>query len=107
MQLLRVALVLLLVGSAGGCGGGGKGGTPDADPAAPLCTGVVYDNCTSNSQCDSGMCHTFSGEFQVCTQQCTAGDNSTCPPSVGGGMPKCNNRGICKPALNNMCRPPS
>jgi hypothetical protein len=26
---------------------------------------------------------------------------------VGGGASKCNNRGICKPALNNMCRPPS
>jgi hypothetical protein len=78
---------------------------PDADPAAPLCTGVVYDNCTSAAQCMSGMCHLFSGEFQVCTQACTAGDNSTCPQSLGG-TPKCNNRGICKPALNNMCRPP-
>jgi hypothetical protein len=103
MQLLRVALVLALAS----CGGGDKGGAPDADPAAPVCAGVVYDNCSSNSQCDSGMCHLFSGEFQVCTQPCTAGDNSTCPASVGGGMPKCNNRGICKPALNNMCKPPS
>ena len=108
MQLLRVALVLAVVGwAAPGCGGGDKGGSPDADPAAPVCTGNLYDNCTSNSQCDSGMCHLFSGEFQVCTQACTAGDNSTCPASVGGGMPKCNNRGICKPALNNMCKPPS
>jgi hypothetical protein len=79
---------------------------PDADPSAPLCTGVVYDNCTSNTQCMSGDCHLFSGEFQVCTQPCTAGDNSTCPLS-SGMTPKCNNRGICKPAVNNMCRPPS
>jgi len=100
----RMALVALLLI---GCGGGDKGGVPDADPAAPECTGLVYDNCTKSSDCDSGMCHLFSGEFQVCTQPCTAGDNSTCPTSVGGGMPKCNNRGICKPALNNMCRPPS
>ena len=80
---------------------------PDADPGAPVCQGVVYDNCTSNTQCMSGMCHLFSGEFQVCTQPCTAGDNSTCPSSAGGTTPKCNNRGICKPAINNMCRPPS
>jgi hypothetical protein len=53
------------------------------------------------------MCHLFSGEFQVCTQACTAGDNSTCPKSAGDTTPKCNNRGICKPAINNMCKPPS
>jgi hypothetical protein len=104
MQLLRFAFVVALVA---GCGGGDKGGIPDADQAAPLCTGALYDNCTSSSQCTSGMCHLFSGEFQVCTQPCTAGDDSTCPASAGGTSPKCNNRGICKPAVNNMCRPPS
>src|SRR5690242_17137304 len=101
--MLRMALVLALIG----CGGGGKGGTPDADPNAPVCTGVVYDNCSNSGQCMSGMCHEFSGEFKVCTQACTANDNSTCPLSAGGTTPKCNNRGICKPAVNNMCRPPS
>jgi len=103
MRVILIAFVIALVG----CGGGDKGGVPDADPAAPVCTGVIYDNCTSNAQCMSGMCHLFSGEFQVCTQTCTAGDNSTCPQSAGGTTPKCNNRGICKPAINNMCRPPS
>ena len=106
MQVIRMMFVLIALGTWACGGGGGKGGAPDADPGAPLCTGVVYDNCTSNSQCGSGMCHLFSGEFQVCTQPCTAGDNSTCPTSAGGGTPKCNNRGICKPAVNNMCRPP-
>jgi len=103
MRVILIAFVIAVVG----CGGGDKGGVPDADPAAPVCTGVIYDNCTSNTQCMSGMCHLFSGEFQVCTQTCTAGDNSTCPQSAGGTTPKCNNRGICKPAINNMCRPPS
>ncbi len=99
MQLARIALMLALVV---GCEASDKS-APDADPAAPLCTGVVYDNCSTAAQCMSGMCHLFSGEFQVCTQACTAGDDSTCP----GTAPKCNNRGICKPATNNMCRPPS
>ncbi len=98
---MRAAIFAVFVAIAA-CGGD-KSGVPDADPAAPLCTGVVYDNCTTNAQCMSGMCHLFSGEYQVCTQACTAGDNSTCP----GTGPKCNNRGICKPAINNMCRPPS
>ncbi len=103
----RIAVLLCLVlGSGGGCGGGDKGGIPDADPNAPVCTGQLYDNCTSSSQCMSGVCHEFSGEFQVCTQPCTAGDDSTCPLS-SGMTAKCNNRGICKPAINNMCRPPS
>lgn len=103
MQQLRIAVVVAL--ALVGCEAKDKS-IPDADPAAPLCTGQVYDNCTDNSQCMSGMCHLFSGEFQVCTQACTANDNSTCPQSAGGTTPKCNNRGICKPAINNMCRPP-
>jgi hypothetical protein len=102
MQLLRIALVASLIL---GCEASDKT-APDADPAAPVCTGLVYDNCSTGAQCMNGMeCHLFSGEFQVCTTTCTAGDNSTCPPSLGG-TPKCNNRGICKPALNNMCKPP-
>jgi len=102
-RLVLIALVAVAIG----CGSsGGKGPAPDADLNAPLCTGVLYDNCSSASQCMSGDCHLFMGEFQVCTQPCTAGDDSTCPLS-SGMTSKCNNRGICKPAVNNMCRPPS
>jgi hypothetical protein len=83
-----------------------SGTIPDADPAAPVCIGNVYDNCTSNEQCLSGMCHLFSGEFQVCTQTCSA--SNPCPAT---NTEKCNNRGICKPTKNDSgsggCRPPS
>ena len=104
MDLLRISIVLMLVA----CGGGGdKGGVPDADPAAPVCTGVVYDNCTSNDQCDDMNCHEFSGEFRVCTKACTPNDNSTCPLDKNMQQAKCNNRGICKPLVNNDCRPPA
>ncbi len=77
---------------------------PDADLAAPLCTGVIYDNCTTDGQCMSGMCKLFSGDFQVCTQVCN--DAAPCPASSGAAA-KCNNRGLCKPTINNACRPPS
>ncbi|MDQ3368258.1 MAG: hypothetical protein M3680_22770 [Myxococcota bacterium] len=103
MHLLRLLTLLALLGA---CETEEKGGSPDADLAAPVCPGVVYDNCTTDAQCMSGMCHLFSGEFQVCTQACTANDNSTCPTS-GGEAAKCNMRGICKPTINNACRPPS
>lgn len=98
--------MLVVLGACGG-EGGEKGGVPDADPAAPLCTGQVYDNCTANDQCGSMNCHLFSGEFQVCTQACTPNDNSTCPMDRNGQPAKCNNRGICKPTINNACRPPT
>ena len=100
MAILRFAMILTLA-LAGCSDGGNKGGYPDADPAARVCTGEIYDNCAGDDQCDSGMCKLFSGEFQVCTQACTPGDNTTCPPGTG----KCNNKGLCKPTLNNDCRP--
>lgn len=107
MTRMGLALALALALATAACGGGDKGGAPDADLSAPVCTGVVYDNCTSSSQCGSGQCHLFSGEFQVCTQACTPNDNSSCPVSANGMESKCNMRGICKPAVNNACRPPS
>ena len=103
---MRLGLVPVLFALVAGCETKSDPPLPDADPNAALCTGVVYDNCTLPSQCASGDCHLFSGEFQVCTQACTANDNSTCPLS-SGLTPKCNNRGICKPAVANNCRPPS
>lgn len=67
-----------------------------------VCTGAVYDPCTDPSQCDSGNCHLFQAQgFQVCTQACTPGDNTTCP----GTGATCNNMGICKPAAANDCTP--
>lgn len=103
---MKHLVVVAVLACAGACETGDKGVAPDADPNAPVCTGQLYDNCTDGAQCMSGMCHLFSGEFQVCTQACTAGDNSTCPASTNGAAAKCNNRGICKPAVNNACRPP-
>src|SRR5437763_14343988 len=69
-----------------GSNGGSAGGTmPDAgSTGAAKCTGAVYDPCTGPTQCMSGQCQLFNGAgIQVCTQACTAGDNTTCPTQNG------------------------
>jgi hypothetical protein len=77
---------------------------PDAPDNAPACTGVTYDNCSVNSDCASMNCHLFSQDgFQVCTQACDAGN--PCPADSEGNPGSCNNRGICKPTQNTVCKP--
>jgi hypothetical protein len=76
----------------------------DANPAGPKCTTAIYDLCATEHDCMSGMCHLFSADgFQVCTQTCTPGDNTTCPVDSTGANGTCNAMGICKPAAANMC----
>jgi len=98
-------LLVLSIGVAlAACGGGGTTVLPDADPNAPLCTGALYDNCISNTGCASGDCHLFDASaFQVCTQACDAAH--PCPNDASGSPGSCNNKGICKPARANSCRP--
>jgi hypothetical protein len=97
--LLSIAIALA------GCGGGG-GTIPDADLSLPVCTGVVYDNCSNNTQCMSQNCHLYSKDaIQVCTQSCSA--SNPCPNDVNGTPGQCNNMGICKPSKGNACRPPN
>ena len=100
---MRRLLVMVLVALAA-CGGGTGTTLPDADPNAPLCTGVLYDNCRANTACDSGNCHLFEASaFQICTQACDAAN--PCPTDATGSPASCNNKGICKPARANSCRP--
>jgi hypothetical protein len=40
--------------------------------------------------------------IEVCTVQCTAGNNATCP-TQNGQPAQCNNMGICKPPAANQC----
>lgn len=96
MRCLAIAILLC----AGACDTGGDDPpVPDANLTLPMCTGVVYDSCTTNAGCMSMNCKLFSGSaIQVCTQSCSG--SSPCP--TGG---TCNNMGICKPSAANACHP--
>ncbi len=77
---------------------------PDAPENAPACTGATYDNCSVNGDCTSMNCHLFEQNgFEVCTQACDAGN--PCPDDGEGNPGSCNNKGICKPIQNTVCRP--
>jgi hypothetical protein len=77
---------------------------PDAPANAPACTGATYDNCSVNDDCTSANCHLFSQDgIQVCTQPCDG--SNPCPDDSEGNPATCNNKGICKPAANTVCRP--
>jgi hypothetical protein len=68
------------------------------------CAGSAYDPCGSNADCMSNFCHDYNGAgITVCTQLCTAGDNSTCPVDATGANGDCNMMGNCKPAEANTC----
>lgn len=97
------ALVIALALPA--CETGGDAPTlPDADLTKPMCAGVVYDSCLSNTGCMSMNCKLYEDiPIQVCTQVCDAA--TPCPMDATGVQGKCNNRGLCKPAAANACHP--
>ena len=74
----------------------------DAHPLGPLCSKQLYDSCTEEHDCDSGVCQNF-GTFQVCSQSCGAGN--PCPADKSGSPGTCDN-GACKPSAPNMCHLP-
>jgi hypothetical protein len=61
----------------------------------------VYDPCSTEHDCLSGMCQAFQmSGFQVCTVSCAT---SACPNDVTGHAGTCNAMMICKPAQPNAC----
>ncbi len=99
MRCLAIALLL----STAACETGGSSTLPDANLSLPMCTGVVYDSCLSNTGCMSMNCKLYDQDgIQVCTQACDA--NNPCPMQNGQAA-SCNNRGLCKPPAANACHP--
>lgn len=89
-----LALLVLVVAACSG---------DDSSDEGAVCEGALYEPCTAPGDCESGMCQDFEQDgFQVCTQACTAGDDTTCPTD-GVASASCNNRGICKPAAAAVC----
>jgi len=97
-----LAIVIVLV--TGACKTGGDSTPlPDANLSLPMCTGVVYDSCTSNAGCMSMNCKLYDQDgIQVCTTTCDA--RHPCP-TQNGAAAACNNRGLCKPPAANACHP--
>ena len=75
-------------------------------PMSNVCTGLLYDRCTTNAQCMSGICRPFNNlGFSLCTQACTVG-GAACPTQGGVAVQCVNNSMVCRPAAGNTCTPP-
>ena len=97
-------LATLALAACGGSDDGASDGTLiDAGPA-PVCSGAIYEPCTADTDCMSGVCRQFNaiGGIFLCTQACGAG----CP-TLDGAAVECNKMGTaCKPLAAARCDPP-
>ena len=94
MRSIAICLVLAA------CGGGNAPPNVDANPAGPRCSMQLFDLCSEEHDCMSGVCQNF-GSFQVCSQACVAG-GEPCPDDKSGAAAACES-GACKPSAPNMC----
>ena len=77
------------------------GSTPPGADADHHCTGVIYDHCITEHDCMNMQCMPFQA-FMACTQQCTVGDDTTCPLQ-GTTAVTCGANAFCAPAAPNDC----
>ena len=82
---MRIAALLVVLAAC-------TGSTPE--DTSDRCTGALYDPCSQEHDCLSGLCQPFAGD-QVCSQAC---DGVT--PCPGGAT--CTNA-VCEPAVANDC----
>lgn len=75
-------------------------------PMGNVCTGLLYDKCTTNAQCMSGNCRPFNNlGYSLCTQACVPG-GAACPTQGGAAVQCPSNAMICRPAAGNTCTAP-
>lgn len=75
--------------SAAGSGGAGGGSSSSGSSGGSALLGFM-ETCSSNEECESGLCHNFNAKGPKCTQPCST--DADCPDPVIG----CNNMGVCK-----------
>ena len=75
-------------------------------PMGNVCTGLLYDRCSSNAQCMSGVCRMFNNlGVMLCTQVCVPG-GTACPMQGATAVLCPANSMICRPNAANTCTPP-
>ena len=98
MRTLITAVALLVAACTG-----------DAPSGDRACAGNLYDTCADEHECMSGNCHTFASQsFQVCSANCTVGDDAPCMTTADGRKATCaaiagGPAGICTPPAANAC----
>ena len=76
------------------------------DAPGNVCTGQLYDRCSSNAQCMSGTCRMFNNlGVMLCTQTCVPG-GAACPMQGATAVQCPSNSMICRPNAANTCTPP-
>jgi hypothetical protein len=100
LRLVVASALLVLV-----CAGCGTSESDDKEPAGDIAASdtvasdvapgsVVFgEACTTNEDCESGVCNEFGQTGPLCTIECTTADE--CPEGSEGK--KCNQKGVCKP----------
>ena len=80
------------------------GSNPPVPDGGFKCTGVAYDPCNDEHNCQSAQCDPFADKsIQVCTTACSA--SMPCPNDSTGAAGTCTAAGVCEPAKANACTP--
>ncbi len=95
LRRIILSLSLLLVLPLGACtvgpgDGNSSGSHADASVAADGGLAPFMSSCTTNDDCESGLCYSFNQGGPLCDHSCTV-DADCEAPSIG-----CNKMGVCK-----------
>ncbi len=101
---MRVLLLMVCLASAACVDSKSPASGANNRPESGTRDGALYDGCTSDDQCDSGLCKDYLNRgVQLCTEACSA--SNPCPAQNGVSV-VCNNMGFCRPDAPNACAAP-